>query len=58
MIDRLQALQEEALAALDAVQDRAALDAWRVRFLGRRGALAILMAGLGQLSFAERPAVG
>jgi len=58
MIDRLQALQEEALAALDAVQDRAALDAWRVRFLGRRGALATLMAGLGQLSPAERPAVG
>ncbi len=58
MIDRLQALQEEALAALAAVQDRAALDAWRVRFLGRRGALAILMAGLGQLPPAERPAVG
>lgn len=58
MIDRLQALQEEALAALDAVQDRAALDAWRVRFLGRRGALATLMAGLGQLSPTERPAVG
>jgi len=58
MIDRLQALQEEALAALAAVQDRAALDAWRVRFLGRRGALATLMAGLGQLSPAERPAVG
>lgn len=58
MIDRLQALQAEALAALDAVQDRAALDAWRVRFLGRRSALATLMAGLGQLSPAERPAVG
>ncbi len=58
MIDRLQALQEEALAALAAVQDRAALDAWRVRFLGRRGALATLMAGLGQMPPAERPAVG
>jgi phenylalanyl-tRNA synthetase alpha chain len=40
------------------MRERAALDEWRVRFLGRRGELTTLMGGLGHLPAAERPAVG
>jgi phenylalanyl-tRNA synthetase alpha chain len=46
------------LAAVAAATDQKALDEWRVRYLGRRGALATLMGGLGQLPPEERPAVG
>ena len=37
MHEQLRTLQEEALAALAAAGDPAALEAWRVRYLGRKG---------------------
>ncbi|HEY65257.1 MAG TPA: phenylalanine--tRNA ligase subunit alpha [Caldilineae bacterium] len=58
MLDQLQTLEKEALAALEAASDQKALDEWRVRYLGRRGALTTLMRGLGQLPPEERPKVG
>ena len=39
MYDRLKALQGEALAALEAAADADAMEAWRVQYLGRKGAL-------------------
>lgn len=58
MLEKVEALEREALEALSAAQDQKALDAWRVRYLGRRGALTELLRGLGQLPPEERPAVG
>ncbi len=55
----LSRLQEEALGALAAATDAAALDAWRIRYLGRTGgALSEAMKRLAALPREERPAYG
>ncbi len=54
----LAALEAEALAALEAAADEAALEQVRVRCLGRRGSLAAVLRSLADLPPAERPAVG
>lgn len=51
-------LRDEALAALAAAADADALEAWRVRVLGRKGALTEAMKMLGALPREERPAYG
>ncbi len=58
MLEQLEALQEEALAALAAAEDQKSLEEWRVRYLGRRGALTAVMRGLRQIPPEERPKVG
>jgi phenylalanyl-tRNA synthetase alpha chain len=54
----LEHLQKEALAALAAVSDEAALEEWRVNYLGRRGLLNTALRSIGSLPAEERPAVG
>ncbi len=55
----LSKLQEEALGALAGAQDAAGLDAWRIRYLGRKGgALSEAMKRLAGLPREERPAYG
>lgn len=58
MQDQLKSMESQALARLGAVQDLAELEAWRTEYLGRKGALAQIMRGLGALPAEERPAVG
>jgi phenylalanyl-tRNA synthetase alpha chain len=58
MLDKLKEIQSTALAALEAVQDEAAQEAWRVAFLGRSSPLMQVFSGFGQLSKEERPVVG
>lgn len=58
MIFELQSLQREALAALESAKDAAELDAWRIRFLSRQGALPRLLEGLKEIAKEDRPAVG
>jgi phenylalanyl-tRNA synthetase alpha chain len=58
MQEELKEIQGAALAALDATQDEAALEAWRVTHLGRSSALMGVFGGLGGLSKEERPLVG
>ncbi len=58
MLDTLKEIEQTALAALGAVTDPAALEAWRVKHLGRSSALMQVFSGLGALSKEERPAVG
>jgi phenylalanyl-tRNA synthetase alpha chain len=57
-LDSLKALQSEALAALAAAADDAALEAWRVGWLGRSGRLTGVLRGLGALAPEERRAMG
>jgi phenylalanyl-tRNA synthetase alpha chain len=58
MSDQLKKLNEEALAELAAATATDALEAWRVRHLGRKGALQEAMQQLGSLPREERPAYG
>ena len=58
MIDTLTDIQEQALQALQAVQDEAGLETWRVAHLGRSSPLMKAFSALGTLSKEERPAVG
>jgi phenylalanyl-tRNA synthetase alpha chain len=59
MLDQLQALKDEALAALVAANDAAALEQWRIVYLGKKGGrLTAVFDGLGKLPPPDRPAVG
>ncbi len=51
-------LASAARAELDAAQDEAALEAWRVSYLGRKGHLTLELRRLGGLPIEERRAVG
>ncbi|MGC8633563.1 MAG: phenylalanine--tRNA ligase subunit alpha [Candidatus Limnocylindrales bacterium] len=55
---RLSALQEAGLAAIGRAGEPDALDAVHVDYLGRRGELKTLLAGIGALPPADRPVVG
>lgn len=54
----LEDLRTQALARLQEATDLTALDAWRIHYLGRKGALKQVMRGIGQLPAAERPQIG
>jgi phenylalanyl-tRNA synthetase alpha chain len=54
----LTALVEQALAEVGGCTDLGALDATRVRWLGKKGALTEQLKSLGGLAAAERPAAG
>ena len=58
MLDKLKEIQTTALAALEAIQEEAALEQWRVGFLGRSSPLMQVFSGFGALSKEERPVVG
>lgn len=58
MLERLEQIEREGLAGLGAARDAAALEAWRVEYLGAKGRVKSAMAGLKDVPGAERPAVG
>ena len=58
MLEKLEALKQEALKAADQAQDLRALDELRVRFLGRKGELTGLLRQTGSLPPEQRPAFG
>lgn len=58
MQEQLELMEAEAMARLGAAGDLPALDEWRTAYLGRKGALAQLMRGLGALPAEERPVIG
>lgn len=51
-------LGQEAAAALAAAADEAALEAWRIAYMGRKGRLTLLLRSLSALSIEERRQVG
>ena len=51
-------LKQEALKELDSLGDTEALEAWRVRYLGRKGELTAILRSLSGLPEDERRAVG
>ena len=58
MKDQLAKIRAEALAAIGATDAAAALDAVRVKYLGKKGELTALLKQTGKLPPEERPAVG
>ncbi len=58
MTDDLKSLREAALGQLAAAADAAALEAWRVHYLGRKGLVQGLTRNIADLPPAERPAYG
>lgn len=58
MLAELDEIEQTALNALEAIQDEASLEAWRVAHLGRSAPLMRVFDQLGKLSREERPAIG
>src|SRR5262249_32022790 len=58
LVDSLRALREEALAEASSAADLAVLEAARVKYLGRKGALTGVLRGLKDLGGEERGRVG
>jgi len=58
MLDELARLEGQALQELEELTDLEALDEWRVRYLGRKGELTLLLRDVGKLPPEERPKAG
>jgi phenylalanyl-tRNA synthetase alpha chain len=58
MMESFEKIRDEALTALNNVQDEAALEQWRTTHLGRNSALLQSLKQLGALSPEERPQAG
>ena len=58
MIEKLKEIEKTALEALSDVNEEAALEAWRVAFLGRSSPLMQFFSGFGALPKEERPGAG
>ncbi|MEM7227943.1 MAG: phenylalanine--tRNA ligase subunit alpha [Planctomycetota bacterium] len=58
MLEALNELETTGLAELDAVADTDAREAWRIRYLGSKGALKAIMPKLKDVDKADKPAVG
>ena len=58
MQEQLRKIQEEAAASLEAVSDKAGLDALRLKLLGKKGDLTMLLRSMGQLPAEMRPKAG
>jgi phenylalanyl-tRNA synthetase alpha chain len=58
MLDKLKEIEKTALESLEAINEQAALDAWRVANVGRSSPLMAVFSGLGKLSKEEKPVVG
>ena len=54
----LERIRQDALAALDACADEAALEDVRLRYLGRKGELTAVLRGMREVPEGERPAMG
>lgn len=58
MLEELERLQREALAALETIASLGQLDEWRSDFTGRKGRLSIILRSMGQVPAEERPTIG
>ena len=58
MKEKLEKILAQALDEIQAAEAKEALEAARVRYLGKKGELAAIWKGMGQLSAQERPVIG
>lgn len=57
-MENLEALTQQALAAIAAAKDSAALEQVRVQYLGKKGEISALMKNLGAVAPEDRPKIG
>ncbi len=55
---QLQALQQEAQAAIASTDSLDELEQLRIKYLGKKGSLSKVLGGMGKLSAEERPQIG
>ena len=58
MLKQLEELKANALSALEGISNATELEAWRVRYLGRKSELTTILRSLAQLPLEERKAIG
>lgn len=58
LLDDIAKMAEEATAELDGIETADALEAWRTRYLGTKGAVRAAMQRLREVSGADKPAAG
>jgi phenylalanyl-tRNA synthetase alpha chain len=58
MLDTLNNLESGGLAELKGIQSVEALEAWRIKYLGTKGALKTIMPQMKQVSASEKPRIG
>ena len=58
MKEQLEIIRREALSALEQAADSQALEALRVKYLGKKGELTAVLKQMGKLSPEERPVMG
>ena len=58
MLDEIQQIESKAVAEIQAAQDEKTLEELRIRHLGRKSPLRLVMGQIGQLPATERPASG
>ena len=58
LLDEIRGLHERAAAELEAVATGDALEAWRIKYLGMKGAVRAVMDRLKEVPKAEKPAIG
>jgi phenylalanyl-tRNA synthetase alpha chain len=57
-LNQIEEIRKTAMAGLSAVKDERALEAWRVRYLGKKSELNQALSGLSQMPIEERKALG
>jgi phenylalanyl-tRNA synthetase alpha chain len=58
MLDRLDEIKVKAIAELEDINSVPALEGWRIRYLGKKGALTQVLRSVGSLPVEERRSVG
>ena len=58
MLNKLKEIEANAAAAIAAMKGGTALEAARVKYLGKKGELTAILRGMGSLSADERPVIG
>ncbi len=58
MLDQLEQLRAKAIAELGGVDNLTELEAWRIRYMGKKGSLTSILRGLGKLPLEERREIG
>lgn len=58
MKEQLLKIKDDAVKEINSVSDSKALDDIRVKYLGKKGTLTLILRGMGSLSAEERPIVG
>ena len=58
MQEQLQRIQDEAIAQLKQIGDKAGLEALRLKVLGKKGELTLMLRSMGQLPAEDRPKAG